>query len=290
MRKILIDRVMLPKPRSCTSLKLENRCFRRFFGQKSSTYLFRTAKSMFSTILGSKIAHLSKTTLYFNGMRLPEFELEIDVLTELQDASNIDVTNNYRMSSIQGEYKDVIEDLSKDQEFWDTVHDTCFNLRKFVCLGYYYDSNEMQDSSTEGRLFFIKSIEFTRFNDDDALRDDDDIPIAQDTKVYSFRTVAYERIETSFHNGETIIKIDEIFDTELSVFRQAQEDGLFTPLPLNTCQPNVCKCSHGLPVPYFLCSRHNSVHCQENYCNNGYSSVAGDDTLGNFYCKRDGNG
>ena len=43
------------KNRVGTSFEPENRCFRRFWGQKSNSYLFRIAKSMFSTILGSKI-------------------------------------------------------------------------------------------------------------------------------------------------------------------------------------------------------------------------------------------
>ena len=43
------------KNRVGTSFEPQNRCFRRFLGQKSSWYLFRTAKSMFLTIFGSKI-------------------------------------------------------------------------------------------------------------------------------------------------------------------------------------------------------------------------------------------
>ena len=40
------------------SFEPQNQCFRRFLGQKSSTHLFRTAKSMFSTIFGSKIEYV----------------------------------------------------------------------------------------------------------------------------------------------------------------------------------------------------------------------------------------
>ena len=59
------------KIRVGTSFEPQNRFFRRFLGQKSSWYLFRAAKSMFSTIFRLKIernhcdkAHLSRTTLY----------------------------------------------------------------------------------------------------------------------------------------------------------------------------------------------------------------------------------
>ena len=50
-RKIDVFDDFRVKNRVCTSFEPEIRCFRRFSGQKSSTYLFRTAKSMFSMIL-----------------------------------------------------------------------------------------------------------------------------------------------------------------------------------------------------------------------------------------------
>ena len=55
IRKIDVFDDFWVKHRVGTFFEPENRCFRRFLGQKSSWYLFRTGKSMFSTIFGSKI-------------------------------------------------------------------------------------------------------------------------------------------------------------------------------------------------------------------------------------------
>ena len=53
-RKIDVFEDFWVKNRVRTSFEPQNRCFRRFQGQKLSTYLIRTVKSMSSTIFGSK--------------------------------------------------------------------------------------------------------------------------------------------------------------------------------------------------------------------------------------------
>ena len=80
-RKIDVFDVFWVKNRVGTFFEPQNRCFRRILGQKSSWYLFRTAKLMFSTTFGSKIE------------LVPLSNRKIDVFEEFRVKNRLSIEN-----------------------------------------------------------------------------------------------------------------------------------------------------------------------------------------------------